>query len=505
MSCRSILLLACVAMAAGVAVAQAPSPPGRAQVSSPAPVPDGRRREALVAQARSLLEDHGDDIAAIERAHGLLLEVQKTDPRNSPAHVEMARYFLMLAWQKGGTDDQYDMNHAEGELALAERLDPRNADAYELMGSTKRAEARYVEALKDLRTAQDLGMTNPWLYINLAKTYVGMGRWTEAAQTLHALERQPGRPQWPAGVESGLTEQWLAVHRHAGDMAAIGRDFATLHMRNPDMGDLRDDHALFLLGGQNDPDAAIAEADRILAHHPDDWRAPRVRALARMVKWDQLRIRDPQGALRFRATTEAAMPYRAGFLTTGAPWLGRSARLQHLVLALHSEGLSLDAKDVTGSTALLCAIHCATPISVGWLLDHGANPDVADNEGTSPLVWAVIRYDMASFDMLLAHQADVNAISGHLHETALFTAVDNDEVEMVRKLLAHGAKVNIAASSNRTPLMMAASDGSKSMVQMLLAAGADASQIMENGQDAAQQADYNHHPDIATLIRNHRK
>ena len=312
-----------------------------------------------VAQAKALIDDHGDDPAALEQARALLQRVIDVDPRDSQSHVQMARY-LIMAYVKDEEGDRDLLNHADGQLAWAFRLDARNADAYEILGSLRRSQKRYDEALEALRSAQAIGTSNPWLYYDFAKAYMGSGRWAEAAQSLRTLEREPGNSHWPPRVEPALEDAWLAIHLHDGDASAVARDYARMHAHNAGTDAASSNHALFLLGGKNDPDAAIAEAKRLLAKYPDDWHGRRVLALAQYLKWDQLRERNREAALRFRAAADSVSSDRAGLITTAVPWLAGSKALQHLVLALHAEVLSLDAMDAPGSTALLCAIDCNT-------------------------------------------------------------------------------------------------------------------------------------------------
>lgn len=68
---------------------------------------------------------------------------------------------------------------------------------------------------------------------------------------------------------------------------------------------------------------------------------------------------------------------------------------------------------------------------------------------------------------------DVNYRTSLTGATALGSACGLGHVEMARLLLARGADPNIVNSSGRTPLQMAAYDGSTAIVEMLIQAGAN--------------------------------
>ena len=73
---------------------------------------------------------------------------------------------------------------------------------------------------------------------------------------------------------------------------------------------------------------------------------------------------------------------------------------------------------------------------------------------------------------LIQKGADINVKDG-TGETPLFRAVFNGEMDAVKVLLKHGADVNQKNDDGYTALMWAAYKGSKDIVQMLLEKGAD--------------------------------
>jgi uncharacterized protein len=151
------------------------------------------------------------------------------------------------------------------------------------------------------------------------------------------------------------------------------------------------------------------------------------------------------------------------------------------VTALVEANADLDATDPDGATALaLAAINGHADI-VSLLLDKGANPNVADRTGMTPLYAAV---DLHTMQLGF----------GRPDPPPLVVA---GSVEMVKALLAHGADPNARLSSRilkriytagdgklakgATPYMRAARAGDVALMKILLAAGADPALAQENG------------------------
>lgn len=101
-----------------------------------------------------------------------------------------------------------------------------------------------------------------------------------------------------------------------------------------------------------------------------------------------------------------------------------------------------EPNDMYGDTLLHRACYKDDPERIRLLLDRGADPNVSNLVGTTPLHW-VCRYPKTS------------------------------HTDLVRFLLERGADVNVRDKNGRTPLHIACSYGYPQVVHLLIQQGAD--------------------------------
>jgi ankyrin repeat protein len=94
--------------------------------------------------------------------------------------------------------------------------------------------------------------------------------------------------------------------------------------------------------------------------------------------------------------------------------------------------------DVTGQTALHIVIERRDEDWLGFLLQKGANPNIADKKGVTPLILATQLNFKEGVEWLLKNKAAVDGV-GRVSTTPLIMAVQVRNLDMVRLLMKYGA------------------------------------------------------------------
>ena len=106
------------------------------------------------------------------------------------------------------------------------------------------------------------------------------------------------------------------------------------------------------------------------------------------------------------------------------------------------------------------------------LLDQGADVNIMDSGGYTPLYTASEPGHRDNVEFLLKHHADVDLMSGPTSDTALGIAAVMGEVEIARILLHRGASVDSRDNEGWTPLFLASRYGHLDIVRLLIQSGA---------------------------------
>lgn len=144
-------------------------------------------------------------------------------------------------------------------------------------------------------------------------------------------------------------------------------------------------------------------------------------------------------------------------------------------------GAGLQARDRQGQGVLHKA---CTGAMVRYLLDHGADPLVVDNEGNTPLHMSTVCSDAEAVELLLQHGLDVNARNA-AGRTPLFASYDGSATSV---LLQHHADLHARDRLGYTALMRC--DIGTDTMEVLLGAGLDIDARDNNGETALMHMHY---------------
>lgn len=161
-------------------------------------------------------------------------------------------------------------------------------------------------------------------------------------------------------------------------------------------------------------------------------------------------------------------------------------------------GISLEARDQNGRTALIAAIDANSKKSFVELLSLGVSPLAADESGRTPFACALgqSRYEIVEKLLKIGISADSPIEAG---VPALVSAVHNQDQKMVELLLAKGANPG-PESIMGAPLFIAVTNGNREFVELLLAAGADPDTLDPSGRPLVVAALDLDQPDLAKVL-----
>jgi ankyrin repeat protein len=206
--------------------------------------------------------------------------------------------------------------------------------------------------------------------------------------------------------------------------------------------------------------------------------------------------------------------------TTPLHWAVRADDLAK-VNKLLAEGADAKAANRYGITPLYLACQNANPAMIERLLKAGADPNAVSTEGETALMTVARTGVVEAAKVLLDHGAKVDAREEWHGQTALMWAVDEQHPAMVKELIAHGADVNAVSNINKwerqktaeprdkwlplgglTPLLFAARQGCVECEQILLEAGARIDTTDPDGITPVLIAIINGHYDAAAFLLN---
>ncbi len=178
--------------------------------------------------------------------------------------------------------------------------------------------------------------------------------------------------------------------------------------------------------------------------------------------------------------------------------------------ALIRGGAKIDRQDKnTGETVLHRAASGGHIPLLRTLLDKGADPDTAADNGDTALIRAVRNARGGSYNrnydeavtLLLHYGASPDTADGK-GETPILHLCRSGRADLAKKLLDAGADVNARAVDGSTPLTEAVQSRNTALVKMLLEAGADERVQKNPGETLIEYAKKrNVPPEIVTVLR----
>lgn len=164
-----------------------------------------------------------------------------------------------------------------------------------------------------------------------------------------------------------------------------------------------------------------------------------------------------------------------------------AAEIERLIVSGEADANKADKR---GSTPLHVAAGLDNSDAVSALIKNGADTEIVNNSGLTPLLQAVMNGGFWAMNALLRGGGKVNyAQEGSLRTALHFAAVAGESYETtVYDLVYYGAEVNVADKDGNTPLHLAARYGILHVAVGLINRGADLNIRNSSGRTPLQVA-----------------
>ena len=189
---------------------------------------------------------------------------------------------------------------------------------------------------------------------------------------------------------------------------------------------------------------------------------------------------------------------------------------KNITEALLQKGADPNIPDIKGNTPLIIAsiskeVHGRADL-LRFLLAKGAEPNVCNKHGMTPLMFAAKSIRRCNVEALLQFGADVSSVNNWGSTALLLVTYHNCEelgktecpsvIRIAKCLIEAGSDVNTKNFFGFTPLMSAARKGHMGLVQYLLSVGADWTLQDEHGDTALLIAAQSGYPNICNILQN---
>lgn len=171
------------------------------------------------------------------------------------------------------------------------------------------------------------------------------------------------------------------------------------------------------------------------------------------------------------------------------------------VSLLLEAGADPNVKDAKGRTALMMASFENYRSTAARFVEAGANLNVRDNDGLTALLASILKNNTDTVALLVDAGADLNIQENHGYNALMLTARYNLPT-IAAALLADTRRVELDAkfSNGQTALMIAAFEGHREVVALLVSAGANLNATDNNGNRAVMWAVAQGHEDTVALL-----
>ena len=183
-----------------------------------------------------------------------------------------------------------------------------------------------------------------------------------------------------------------------------------------------------------------------------------------------------------------------------ALWMATGKDTDMLRELLRRKDVLIDARARYGETPLGRACRQSFNNSLPLLLAAGADVNLKDKNGSSPLIHAATEGNESALELLFDHKAVLIDDADPKGETALIKAAKGGHTKCVKLLIAQDSPLEHKDSDGKTALNAAATLGYKIVVKLLLKAKANINSQDKNGNTALALATMGKHEAVVRLL-----
>jgi hypothetical protein len=412
-------------------------------INSNATVTQVNNIDLEIKEVNELLDSWTGQSEILEQANEKLSNVLKQSPRNYLALYQLARYKLKSGYisQIAGRYKSYNfsvgnyspgtLNAAESTIRSAIKINPRFADGYVLLAQIQFDETQLDKVEKSLKKAEAIGTKNPWLQLQWAALNVAKGEYSAAEMRNQSVLDSDIKDN---KAKSASLYNLIDSSKRKGEYDHVIILYKEYFKLNPTNAWAHGDLASFLNGTLGRNDEAITQAREALKIM-DYGIGEQILAMALYGKWADL---INEGKLK-----EATVYFNEAWkiypkIYNVMAWGASKPAGEKLAKALiEKKKIPINViDDLSGSTALLLATNQNNVDAVKFLLKLGANPNVFDNSGWTPLLSAADEGNSEIVDILLANKADIKQTANGIDAATLAKNKGNKKLyEKLKKIV----------------------------------------------------------------------
>ncbi|TDH71862.1 hypothetical protein CCR75_001050 [Bremia lactucae] len=183
---------------------------------------------------------------------------------------------------------------------------------------------------------------------------------------------------------------------------------------------------------------------------------------------------------------EALVDFKDAHKRTALHFAAAKGRRKVISFILDRAPKCVECVDEEGATPLLYAVKENEYAAIKLLLAYFSDPNTAMQNGTTALHEAAANGSIRTVKLLVEHKAQLDASTKN--GTALHFAVSENREKTVAELLRLGAKVDITNAGGVTPLMLACLMNKRAVVKVLLESDANVAVTIEGNLTALHMA-----------------